>query len=215
MTKRIKRKQKPQQQPKRKPQGAQAGNAAPQQPADTGNVGLNAGKETGKTPLETGKKTPISDSSVITRARTKLPSNERIISLLESFDGNISAAAKAIKCSRNYLGDEIMRDPELKSALEQIRERAIDEAEARLRELVNDRKNKQQFNAIKYYLDSMGRERGWGKASDSRVELTGKDGGPISSVNQTQVLGVDDMDKLSNDALAQLVALKKAKEEKK
>lgn len=212
MTKRIKRKQKPQQQPqqqpKRKPQGAQAGNAAPQQPADIGNVGLNAGKET-------GKKTPISDSSVITRARTKLPSNERIISLLESFDGNISAAAKAIKCSRNYLSDEIMRDPELKSALEQIRERAIDEAEARLRELVNDRKNKQQFNAIKYYLDSMGRERGWGKASDSRVELTGKDGGPISSVNQTQVLGVDDMDKLSNDALAQLVALKKAKEEKK
>jgi len=85
-------------------------------------------------------------------------SDREIISALEKSMGRISMASQILGSSQEMLYKRIQKQPELKIALEGIRERELDAAEIKLQELIK----KGEFQAIKFYLSTVGAPRGYG-----------------------------------------------------
>jgi hypothetical protein len=97
-------------------------------------------------------------------------SNERIIEVLQATDGSVAKTAKILGYASGTLRTLLSRDPELKAAREEIRERALDKAEAKLQEHIHD---KESLQALLEYLKSIGRIRGYGNGP-LEINMTGK-----------------------------------------
>ncbi len=80
---------------------------------------------------------------------------------LRAKKGNVTAAAKSLKCYRSGLQQFIGNHPELQAVLAEARETMVDAAEDSLGRLVRDR----HFAAVKYVLDGWGASRGHGDAA--------------------------------------------------
>jgi len=90
---------------------------------------------------------------------------------LEKAGGFISIASKSLGCTRKTLYNYILKYPELKELLDDVREGYLDMAEAGLLSHIKD-KDKQ---CLFFYLKTQGKNRGYVE----RQEFTGKDGEPI------------------------------------
>lgn len=93
--------------------------------------------------------------------------------------GNQSEAARALGTARKVIADYLNRHPELRVLLAEINEAEVDFSEGKLKQLIaaGDK------GAIIFHLKCKGKQRGWVE----RVEHTGKDGGPIETVDLTKL----------------------------
>jgi len=95
--------------------------------------------------------------------------DKQIIDALEKTEGNISAAARSLGCSRTTVHNRITESDKVKQEYDSVNEANLDKAENRLMELVGDKDHKDHFKALKFYLRTKGRQRGYG----DRVDLGG------------------------------------------
>jgi hypothetical protein len=102
----------------------------------------------------------------------------QIIDALSKAAGIQAVAAELLErtfgrpCSRQQMSYRIQRSERLRKALGEIEERDLDITEGHLKAAAK----RAEPWAIRYYLDNKGGSRGYGR---NRVEVTGKDGGPI------------------------------------
>ena len=92
--------------------------------------------------------------------------DEQIIDALEKTGGNQAAAARALDCSRQTVWSRIQKSEAVKKAYDSVNEANLDRAENELMKLVDEG----EFKAIKFYLRTKGRKRGYG----DKMELSGK-----------------------------------------
>ena len=97
-----------------------------------------------------------------------------IVDALRDGMGIVTQAARKLKMQRTYIHKRIRDSPELKEALEDIREENIDLAESKLFEMIQ----KGDKIAIIFFLKCMGKKRGWVE----RQEMTGKEGAELGQV---------------------------------
>jgi len=102
------------------------------------------------------------------------PKVAELLEQIERTRGNVSAIARAYGVSRTAVYHWINASPTLMSALDDGRERMVDDAESVLyKQVVQD----QNMQAVMYVLNNspQAKRRGWGP----RQEHTGADGGPV------------------------------------
>lgn len=126
---------------------------------------------------------------------------------LRESKGAVSIAAKRLGVSRRAIYKRLDQWPDVKEVLEDVRSEVCDLAELKLYAMINDETHKDQLKAIMYQLDTHGRDRGWGAARESKIELTGRDGGPMETRASI------DVSELSTEALAEIVAAKRRRDD--
>ena len=96
---------------------------------------------------------------------------EQVISKIHDLHGNVSSVAKFFKLSRQTMHKYINDHPTVKAALEESRERMIDNVESKLysQALAGN------TTAMIFFLKTQGKQRGYVE----RQEITGKDGNSI------------------------------------
>jgi len=87
--------------------------------------------------------------------------DKAIIDALQKTDGNISAAARAIGCGRSTVQRRIKSVEKVEKAYNSINEATLDKAENQLIELVLNGDHKDHFKALKFYLTTKGKSRGF------------------------------------------------------
>lgn len=107
---------------------------------------------------------------------------KQVIEAIQKARGMLAIAARDLKCARKTLIDYAAKSPEIEKALQEARELQKDVTEARLYQLID----KGELGAICFYLKTQARDRGY--IEYSRVEHTGANGGPIETVDRTQLL---------------------------
>lgn len=100
-------------------------------------------------------------------------SDEEISQALEKHNGLVFVAAKELGCCPATIYIRMKASKQVKERRENARGLIVDEAEDKL---VNLMRASHPW-AIRYILDSLGVDRGYGK---QHLELTGKDGGAVS-----------------------------------
>jgi hypothetical protein len=105
---------------------------------------------------------------------------ERVAELILDCDGNLSEVARQLSCSRRTVHNYVNEHDICAEARDEAREGFVDLAEQSLRKLVQSG----NFKAVRFALRCWGRERGWSEKVD--LEVSGKDGGPIQTEQQTQ-----------------------------
>ena len=103
--------------------------------------------------------------------------DEYMVKIYESNQCSMSDTAKALGTTQGTLRDRLNRNPELRKRFEEIEDARIDKAERKLDDKINDG----DFRAIKFFLETKGRRRGYGK----QVEITG------GTTNKTLNINVD------------------------
>ena len=93
-------------------------------------------------------------------------SDKQITDALIKAEGNISAAARALGASRATIHKRINEVESVKNEYDSVNEANLDLAENELIELVKDKKHKDHFGALKFYLRTKGRGRGFGDRSE-------------------------------------------------
>ena len=93
-------------------------------------------------------------------------SDNKVIEALEASHGIQTVAARSLSCNRALIGRYISDRPKVAKAYAQINEAQIDIAEGRLTALVNTKDHKDHFSAIRFYLRTKGKERGYGDRLD-------------------------------------------------
>lgn len=105
---------------------------------------------------------------------------EAIYDALWEQEGEVKAAALKLQCSRNGLYSYLDENPEAnefrKKAKKYFRMGRVEDCEKLLIERQEQRKSlPTSFAAIKYYLDTHGKEEGWGNEEDeSQSKVDGK-----------------------------------------
>lgn len=111
------------------------------------------------------------------------------IEALERSGGVVAVAARMLGVSRQALSAVANSKPKVKAALDGARETSLDAAEAGLMQFVAGKapgqNSGQRLDAIKFCLRTLGRERGYG----DRMEVTGKEGGPVEVTSVSFVTG--------------------------
>lgn len=92
----------------------------------------------------------------------------QIINAIRGSRGIVSAAAASLGCSRQTIHSRINSSEEVRQAYEEEREDAIDHVEGKLFQKIDDG----DFGAIKFFLRSRGKERGYGL--NQQVEASGE-----------------------------------------
>ncbi len=99
---------------------------------------------------------------------------ETIIRALRLSGGVIAEAARSLRCSRHTMYRYIRTYPTVKRAYEEETENCIDQAEASLidfvRGTIGGQSTRERLDAIKFYLRTKGRGRGYGDRLDVLVE---------------------------------------------
>lgn len=95
----------------------------------------------------------------------------KMVELILKHNGNVSAVAKAMKCSRQTITNYANEYPAVKTAIQDARENVLDLAESKLATAIR----KGAPWAICFYLKTQGKSRGYVE----RQEHTGAEGGPI------------------------------------
>jgi hypothetical protein len=88
-------------------------------------------------------------------------SDNKIIEALDRAGGNIAAAARSIGASRTTIHKRIESSEKVKEAYDNVNECNLDRAENNLMELVSDKKHRNHFDALKFYLRTKGKKRGY------------------------------------------------------
>lgn len=101
-------------------------------------------------------------------------SDEQIINALKKTEGNISAAARALGASRATIHKRINNVDRVKDEYDSVNEANLDLAENNLIDLIKDKDHKDHFGALKFYLRTKARERGYGDRRE--LDLTSSDG---------------------------------------
>jgi AcrR family transcriptional regulator len=98
---------------------------------------------------------------------------EKIIPLIDEYTGNLSMVARKLGVSRTTLYRFLSDKPTVKQALEEAREKMIDNVESKLysKALAGD------TTAMIFFLKTQGKQRGY----IERQEVTGADGGPVQT----------------------------------
>jgi hypothetical protein len=102
--------------------------------------------------------------------------DEDIIKALQAANGILAVAARSIGCDRGTIYERMKVSPEVQAAYDQANEVTLDMAEGRLIALVNKDSHKDHFSAIRYYLRTKGKKRGYVE----RQEITGADGEAVN-----------------------------------
>ena len=85
-----------------------------------------------------------------------------MIQAIEHSHGIIAAAARYLGCSRNTVVKWIDKDEKVREAYEDQKQTVGDEMEGRLLKICRSDGHSDQFKAIRFYLRSVHRERGYG-----------------------------------------------------
>ncbi len=93
-------------------------------------------------------------------------SDKQIIDALKKTEGNISAAARSLGASRATIHKRINEVESVKEEYDSVNEANLDLAENELIDLVKDKEHKDHFGALKFYLRTKGRGRGFGDRSE-------------------------------------------------
>jgi len=129
-------------------------------------------------------------------ARTHV-SAKRILHCLRETQGLLALAARRVPCSLKYLENYLSKHPELREAVREIREESLDYAEFALRQRILAG----EMNAIRFYLESQGKHRGYAREAMSAPTL-------IAQANaQAQYIQVD-----ARQLITQLIASPEAVE---
>jgi len=118
-----------------------------------------------------------------------------VIEQLSRSHGNVRHAAKLLRTSRSNLHKYIKEHPTVATALEEMREGEIDDAETLLANRM-----KSSDTLLIFFLKTRGRKRGYGDS----LELAGEGGGPIKTENKTTL----DLSRLTDDELRTLRTLR-------
>lgn len=98
---------------------------------------------------------------------------EQVIDALRESHGNMSLAARKLKVSRQAILHYVNTYPTVKAAHDEAADAVTDYAEGHLVNGVM----KGQWEQVRYWLESKGRSRGYGRVD--RIEHSGPQGGPI------------------------------------
>jgi hypothetical protein len=85
-----------------------------------------------------------------------------MIEAIEKSQGIIAGAARFLGCSRNTVAKWIDQDEKVRQAYEDQKETIGDEMEGRLLRICRSDGHADQFKAIRFYLRTVLRERGYG-----------------------------------------------------
>jgi hypothetical protein len=101
----------------------------------------------------------------------EIHSHEAIQKALWDGEGDVKAASVILGCAQSTLYDYMDRTPESKAvkdeAKKHFRRAKVEEREKLLYAWQEQKKNAPvSFSAIKYYLDTHGKEEGWGKVDN-------------------------------------------------
>lgn len=111
-----------------------------------------------------------------------------ILELIEEHHGNVSLIATAVGCSRPTIYNRINNNPKLLVALDAARERRVDSVEDALFNNAIGGNVAAQIFIMK--ASPAAKKRGW----SDRTEITGADGGPIETRDETvRELSDDDL----------------------
>ncbi len=128
------------------------------------------------------------------KRRVDSPTSEAIAQALRNTGGNLAAAARALKTTRGTIYDRMQAEPDLRVVYDEENEGGLDAAEAGLAQFmrgdVEGQRTAEQLDAIKFYLRTKGRSRGYG----DRVDV------------HTHPLKPEDVARLSEEELASLAA---------
>lgn len=144
-----------------------------------------------------------SDKGVRSLARYKNISTADIITALEAAAGFESVAATKLGMPVEALKKRVQRSEKLQLARALIVDRNCDVAEAALMTLIREK----NFKAIRYYLDTHGRSRGYG------VNPEGSVGSGGVNVNVGVGIGVQAVGDIPTERLEQIVANYQKKKE--
>jgi len=87
---------------------------------------------------------------------------QAFVESLRTHDGNVTAACRAVRISRQTFYNWRKTDPTFDYETKNIREECLDQAEAELREISRDPSNPDRFKALRLYLEARGKMRGYG-----------------------------------------------------
>lgn len=90
--------------------------------------------------------------------------------MLRTSHGLMSVAAEKLGCSRACIFNRVGKSKTLQGIRDEAREAMKDRSEARLFERIDGK----DLQAIMYYLDRMGRDRGYGVVSKHEIEQEGR-----------------------------------------
>lgn len=106
---------------------------------------------------ELSKKRRATDGRLMKAHRNRVPSHDRVKEIIDKCDGHVYRAAAVMGICGSHLYAVIRDNPELKKALNAVRDRVLDEAEASLRENVR----KGDTASIIFTLKTIGKHRGY------------------------------------------------------
>lgn len=92
--------------------------------------------------------------------------DKQIIDALVKTGGNISAAARALGASRATIHKRIDKSETVKEEYDSVNEANLDLAENNLIDLIKNPEHKDHFGALKFYLRTKARTRGYGDRMD-------------------------------------------------
>ena len=96
-----------------------------------------------------------------------------MVEAIESTGGIIAAAARKLGCSRMTVYDWIDKDEKVREAYHDQKETVGDEMEGRLLKICRTDGHSDQFKAIRFYLRTVLRNRGYGdQAQEADTEKT-------------------------------------------
>lgn len=107
--------------------------------------------------------------------RAKARTEAEILEALRKTQGNISAAARALKLDRRCVYDRIQKSEKLQQAMNDERENLIDEAENALLKAIR----RGEGWAVTLALKTQGKKRGYVEKTEQ--EISGPNGGPIET----------------------------------
>jgi hypothetical protein len=96
----------------------------------------------------------------------KKPSNKKIIEVLQKTGGLLKPAAQKLNVDRRTVYVWIENSPELKQAMNDIRESMVDMSEGKLFKLIND----ENPSAIFFHLKTQGKSRGYVEKSEMDIK---------------------------------------------
>lgn len=97
--------------------------------------------------------------------KRKRYTRKQMIEAIEQSRGIIAGAARFLGCSRNTVTKWIDQDEKVREAYEDQKQTTGDEMEGRLLKICRTEGHADQFKAIRFYLRTVHRDRGYGDKS--------------------------------------------------
>lgn len=111
--------------------------------------------------------------------RPKKRTVSEVIKAVRGSHGNLSFIAERLGINRRTLYRYRLRHPELQRVITSEEEAFADKVEDKLAALMNSGDPNVSFNAVKFFLQTKGRKRGYG--DEQKVRIAGEDG-PIQPI---------------------------------